>query len=210
MAALFPPWTNTATRVVLAGVVVAITGGLAAPMIYARSPYATGESDPLLQPIPFDHRHHVHDDGIDCLFCHDKATTSPYAGVPGADRCMGCHAQIWNDAALIAPIRDSVATGKPIRWQRVHSLPDFVYFDHSVHVTHGVGCVTCHGRVDEMAAVVQTQRLTMHWCLDCHRNPEPNLRPTTEITNMTWAPMDSPMSPRPEVRRLTHCSTCHR
>jgi len=209
MAALFPPWTNTATRVVLAGVVVTIVGGLATPMIYARSPYATGRSDPLLQPIPFDHRHHVRDDGIDCLFCHDGADKSPYAGIPGADRCMGCHAQIWNDSALIAPIRDSVATGQPIRWQRVHSLPDFVYFDHSIHVNRGVGCVTCHGRVDEMAAVYQVQPLTMRWCLDCHRDPTPSLRPRSEVTNMTWAPMHSPAS-HPDARRLTHCTTCHR
>src|SRR5262249_10487896 len=141
-------------------------------------------------PIPFDHRHHVRDDGIDCLFCHDGADRSAYAGIPGADRCMGCHAQIWNDSSLIAPIRDSAATGRAIRWRRVHSLPDFVYFDHSIHVTRGIGCVECHGDVDNMAAVFQVHRLNMSWCLDCHRDPMPHLRPRDQITSTTWVPKD--------------------
>lgn len=187
MAAVFPAWTNTATKIVLVGIVVGLAGAIATPIIYARSPYATGEADPIVQPVKFDHRHHVRDDGIDCLYCHEGAETSPYAGIPDAARCMGCHAQIWNDSSLIAPVRESAETGKPIRWRRVHSLPDFVYFDHSVHVTRGIGCVSCHGRVDDMAAVYQVHPLTMSWCLDCHRDP-----------------------PAPGLRRLTHCSTCHR
>jgi hypothetical protein len=214
MAALFPPWTNTATRVVLGLLVLAVAGALAAPMIYARTPYATGEVDPVLQPIAFDHRHHVRDDGIDCLYCHEGAERSAYAGVPASERCMGCHNQVWNDSELIAPLRASVATGQPIRWQRVHSLPDFVYFDHSIHVTRGIGCVTCHGRVDEMAAVYQVQRLTMRWCLDCHRDPVPHLRPRDRITSMTWT-AESPLRTAElargyHTRSLTHCSTCHR
>jgi cytochrome c7-like protein len=214
MAALFPPWTNTATRVVLGLVVLALAGALATPMIYARTPYATGAAEPVLQPIAFDHRHHVRDDGIDCLYCHEGAERSAYAGVPASDRCMGCHNQVWNDSDLIAPVRASVATGQPIRWQRVHSLPDFVYFDHSIHVTRGIGCVSCHGRVDEMAAVYQVQRLTMSWCLDCHRDPVPHLRPRDRITSMTWtaaSPMQTAELARGyHTRSLTHCSTCHR
>jgi hypothetical protein len=214
MAALFPPWTNTATYVVLGAVGVALAGAVTLPILFARTPDATGTYDPVLQPIQFDHRHHVRDDGIDCLYCHEDAERSPYAGVPAAERCMGCHNQIWNDSRLIAPLRDSVESGRPIPWQRVHSLPDFVYFDHSVHVHRGIGCVSCHGRVDEMAAVYQVHRLSMSWCLDCHRDPAPNLRPRDRITSMTWAP-DGPdqlrrLAEQYRPRSLTHCSTCHR
>jgi hypothetical protein len=205
MAALFPPWTNTATRIVIAALVLVLAGAIATPIVYARMPFATGAGDPLLQPVPFDHRHHVRDDAIE---------RSPYAGVPAADRCMGCHDQIWNDSSLIAPLRASVATGQPIRWQRVHSLPDFVYFDHSIHVNKGIGCVSCHGRVDEMAAVYQIHRLSMSWCLDCHRDPTPHLRPRDQITSMTWM-AESPaqlaeLAAQYQPRRLTHCSACHR
>jgi len=203
MAALFPPWANTATTVALVALGSLLVGALATPMIYARTPYATGVGAPLLQPIAFDHRHHVRDEGIDCLYCHD-----------GAERCLGCHNQIWNDSALIAPLRASATTGEPIRWQRVHSLPDFVYFDHSIHVNCGIGCVSCHGRVDEMAAIYQTGRLTMSWCLDCHRDPVPHLRPRDQITSMTWAPGSqaqlAALASEYRTRRLTHCSTCHR
>jgi hypothetical protein len=214
MAALFPPWSNTATTVALGALGVVIVAALATPMIYARSPYATGQEAPLLQPIAFDHRHHVRDDGIDCLYCHEGAERSPYAGVPAADRCLGCHNQIWNDSELIAPLRASATTGAAIRWRRVHSLPDFVYFDHSIHVNRGIGCVSCHGRIDEMAAVHQTGRLTMSWCLDCHRDPVPHLRPRDQITSMTWTPESPAQQPalanEYRTRRLTHCSTCHR
>ena len=214
MPALFPPWTNTATRVVLVVMVVGLATALAAPMIYARSPFATGQGDPLLQPVQFDHRHHVRDDGIACLYCHQAAERSPFAGVPASEVCMGCHNQIWNDSVLLAPVRESVMSGKPIEWQRVHSLPDFVYFDHSIHVTKGIGCVTCHGRVDQMAAVYQVQPLTMKWCLDCHRDPVPNLRPRDQITSMTWTSSEpelgEELARRYGTRRPTNCSTCHR
>jgi hypothetical protein len=181
--ALFPPWSNTATYVALIAAVVLGAGALAAPIVYARSPYARGQDDPVLQPIAFDHRHHVRDDGIACLYCHDGAERSAYAGIPPTERCMGCHAQIWNDSTAIAPLLESWRTGTPIRWQRVHSLPDFVYFDHSVHIARHLDCSNCHGRVDQMAAVYQVAPLSMEWCLDCHRK----LAPTR-----------------------TTCSTCHR
>jgi hypothetical protein len=127
---------------------------------------------------------------------------------------MGCHSQIWNDSNLIEPLRTSVATDAPIRWKRVHSLPDFVYFDHSIHVNKGIGCVSCHGRVDDMAAVYQVHRLSMSWCLDCHRDPTPNLRPRDQITSTTWT-ASSPdelaaLAAQYQPRRLTHCSACHR
>src|SRR4051812_7404093 len=147
MATLFPPWANTATTVVLGAVAGAIVGALAAPMIYARMPYATHQDDPVVQPIAFDHCHPVRDCGIGCLYCHERAERSAFAGVPPSERCLGCHNQLWNDSAMIAPLRASVDSGEPIRWQRVNSLPDFVYFDHSIHVARGIGCERCHGRI---------------------------------------------------------------
>ncbi|HEU4729233.1 MAG TPA: cytochrome c3 family protein [Kofleriaceae bacterium] len=211
---MFPPWANTATHVVLGVLAAGFAAVLAAPMVCARTPYATGAGDPLLQPVLFDHRHHVRDDGIDCLYCHEGAERSPYAGIPATERCMGCHDQIWSDSDPIAPLRDSLATGQPIRWQRVHSLPDFVYFDHAIHTRRGIGCVSCHGRVDEMAAVYQVHPLTMRWCLDCHRDPVPHLRPRDQITSMRWT-AEGPgqiaaLAAQYRPRRLTHCSTCHR
>ncbi len=213
MAALFPPWTNTAFRLALILAALAAAAAVTAPMVIARSPFATGAHDPRLQPIAFDHRHHVLDDRIDCLYCHENAERGPYAGVPDTARCMGCHAQIWNDSPTLAPLRASAETGAPIRWERVHSLPDFVYFDHSIHVTRGIGCVTCHGRVDRMAAVEQVAPLTMSWCVDCHRAPERHLRPQSQITSTTWRPRPVDLvrltaTLRP--RHLTYCSTCHR
>ncbi len=214
MAALFAPWTNTATRVALIAITLAGIGVLAAPMIYARSPFGTGQSNPLLQPVQFDHRHHVRDDGIDCRYCHGAAEHAPYAGVPATEVCLGCHNQIWNDSPLLAPVRDSASSGRPIVWQRVHSLPDFVYFDHSVHVAGGIGCVSCHGRVDQMAAVYQVAPLTMSWCIDCHRDPVPHVRPRDQITSMTWAAtgpeVTTALAAQYGTRSLTHCSTCHR
>ena len=212
-ASLFPPWSNTAFRVALIALGLGLGGAIVAPMVYARSPFATGAGEPLLQPIAFDHRHHVEDDGIDCLYCHENAERGPYAGVPETNRCMGCHAQIWNDSATLAPLRASARTDRPIRWQRVHSLPDFVYFDHAIHVTRGIGCVTCHGKVDEMAAVYQVAPMTMQWCVDCHRNPAPHLRPRDQITSTSWQPTPAALAELAaeyQPRSLTHCSTCHR
>jgi hypothetical protein len=212
--ALFTPRANTITRVVIILLVLGAVSIIGGPMLAARSPYATGQATPLLQPIPFDHRHHVVDDGIDCLYCHAGAERSPYAGVPSTALCLGCHAQIWNDSDILAPLRDSMASGQPIAWARVHAMPDFVYFNHAIHVTRGIGCVSCHGRVDQMAAVYQVYPLTMQWCLACHRDPVPRLRPQAEITSMTWTPASPAQSQALAraygTRRLTNCSACHR
>jgi hypothetical protein len=163
MSALFPPWTNTALTAALIAMAIGIGGAIAIPMIAARMPDATGQDNPIVQPIAFDHRHHVRDDGIACLYCHDGAERSPYAGIPPNERCLGCHAQIWNDSAQLAPLQ------APIAWRRVSSLADFVYFDHSIHVANKIDCAECHGDVGSMAAVYQTQPLTMGWCVSCHR-----------------------------------------
>lgn len=211
MSALFSRRSNRALAAAcagLAGIVVAIPTCL---MVGARTPYGTGQFRPMAQPVAFDHRHHVRDDGIDCRYCHDLAWRSPYAGVPPTERCIGCHAQIWNQSPLLAAVWESHRTGRPIEWVRVHRLPDFVYFDHSVHVRAGVGCESCHGRVDRMARVYQVASLQMDWCLDCHRDPDPHLRPPARVTDMGLPPADGTLlARRSGVEPGTDCTTCHR
>jgi hypothetical protein len=215
MKPLFPSWTNSAFAGALGVGAIAGAGAIATPLVWARTPYANGKYDVIDQPIAFDHRHHVRDDGIGCLYCHGDAARGPYAGVPSTALCMGCHAQVWNDSARLAPLRQSFFENKPVVWQRVTNMPAFVYFDHSAHVKHGVGCVTCHGRVDRMAQVYQTETMTMSFCLDCHRDPDPSLRPLDRVADMDWEPLDKRKTGA-EVRRALHvdpptdCSTCHR
>jgi hypothetical protein len=172
MPALFPPWSNTALRLALgAGALgaVAVPAGL---MVYVRTPWNTGQGQVVDQPVEFDHRHHVSDDHIDCVYCHSGAETSRFAGLPASEVCMGCHAQIWDSSPLLENVRRSYFSGQPLPWNRVHDLGDFAYFDHAVHVQRGLGCVTCHGRVDQMARLEKVAPLTMQWCLDCHRSYE--------------------------------------
>jgi hypothetical protein len=172
--------------------------------------------DPIEQPLQFDHRHHTRDEGIDCRYCHNTVDRSPHASIPPTQLCLNCHAQVWNKSPLLEPIRKSFFENKPMEWRRVYRVPDFVYFNHSIHVNKGVGCVSCHGRVDQMAAVEKATPLTMGWCLDCHRNPEKNLRPTEEITNMTWQPEGDPevagrlLAQQYDVHTRISCTTCHR
>jgi hypothetical protein len=213
----FPPWIDLLFRGALLGALGAAIGIPIVLMALARSPLTTGQRLVVEQPVEFDHRHHVRDDGIDCRYCHENAERSNYAGVPPTSRCMDCHAQVWTRAALLEPVRRSAALALPIRWRRVHRLPDFVYFDHAAHTARGVGCASCHGRVDQMAKVAQQAPLTMAWCLDCHRHPEAALRPRERITDMEWAP-DADAQRRigtALVRQLgiappTDCSGCHR
>jgi len=216
MRAPLPRWSNAALRGGLIGAAVVGLFALATPLVWVRTPWATGQYVLFEQPVAFDHRHHVKDDGIDCRYCHDLAERSAYAGVPPSERCMNCHSQIWNESALLAPIRASFFADRPIAWRRVHALPDFVFFNHAAHVRHGVGCEECHGRVDEMARVYQVAPLSMHWCLDCHRDPAPHLRPLEQITTMGWEPsgdrrtVGRELMRRYHVRELTSCTTCHR
>ena len=214
MATLFPPWSNTAIRLGIAAVLLGTTSALAAPFIWVRTPWRRKENEPIAQPVQFDHRHHTQDDGIDCRYCHNTVENAATAGIPSTDKCMGCHSQVWNQSPMLETVRRSYYANAPIVWNRVHELPDFVYFDHSVHVRHGVGCVSCHGRVDRMARVYQVSSLRMDWCLDCHRAPEGRLRPPAQTTNMNWPEQDPQVSYAIArslgVRRLTNCSTCHR
>jgi hypothetical protein len=173
--------------------------------------------EPVEQPIPFSHKHHVGDDGIDCRYCHTAVETQRHAGLPSTHICLSCHSQLYTDAKVLEPLRESERTGRPIEWRRVHSLPDFVFFDHSVHVAKGVGCVECHGRVDQMPITWRSQPLQMQWCLQCHRDPARRLRPHEQLFDMS-----APRLPDADAqnlarlmkiesaRRLTDCSTCHR
>lgn len=216
MAALFPPWSDTIFRIVLVAIGATAVIVPFAMMIWVRTPYTTKQGFPIEQPIAFDHRHHTHDDGIDCLYCHYEARRSPNAGVPPTSVCMGCHGQIWQEAQRLEPVRASWFSGEPIRWERVHRLPEFVYFDHSAHVSHGVGCDECHGRVDRMPEVYAVAPLTMNWCLDCHRDPAPHLRPVDEVTNAEWRPQGSRRTAGEAIVRELHvdppvsCTGCHR
>ena len=149
-------------------------------------PYTTWVRVPREQPVPFSHKHHVDGLGIDCRYCHTSVETSHYAGMPPTETCMTCHSQLWTQAALLEPVRQSLATGMPIQWNRVNDLPDFVYFDHSIHVNKGIGCATCHGQVDQMPLTWKENTLYMKWCLECHRAPENEIRPRGEVFNMKW------------------------
>jgi hypothetical protein len=213
--ALFPPWTNTAFRVVLLGVLLTLVSVITLGLVYVRSPLFTGQNEPVVQPIEFDHRHHVADDGIDCRYCHTSVDRAPSAGYPSTEICLNCHAQVWNKSPMLDPVRQSFFSDRSLEWKRVHDLPDHVYFNHSIHVNKGVGCVTCHGRVDQMAEVMRVVPLTMGWCLECHRDPVKNLRPREHITDLTWMP-DDPLATGRAVAAANHvhtrlsCTTCHR
>jgi hypothetical protein len=212
----FRKGANALARMALAGA-LAIAGGVPVLLgLWVRTPYVTGQYRTLTQPVPFDHRHHVVDDGIDCVYCHTDAERGPAAGVPPTDVCMNCHNQIWNRSPLLDAVWRSHENQRPIVWQRVHFLPDFVYFDHSVHVHKGIGCESCHGRVDEMARVYQAAPLTMGWCLECHREPERYVRPIDAVTVMGYRPslpqaqIGRELVRTYAIRRVTHCTACHR
>jgi hypothetical protein len=187
-------------------------------VLYAlcQSPYVTGENITVLQEIPFSHEHHVGRLGFDCRYCHTSVEDSSFAGMPSTEVCMNCHSQIWVGSDMLRPVRESYRTGRPLQWRRVYNLPDFVYFDHSIHIAKGVGCVKCHGRVDRMPLLYQATPLTMSWCLDCHRDPVRDLRPRTEVFNLGWEPPSESqtyfrqLADEYAIREKTSCSTCHR
>jgi Cytochrome c7 and related cytochrome c len=196
---LFKPWSNTVARLSLAGIALGAAGALGGMMIYVRSPLYTQQADPIDQPVQFDHRHHVGEEGIDCRYCHTQVEKAASAGYPPTSLCLNCHAQIWNKSPKLAPVRESFFTNTPIPWERVHKLPHYVYFNHSIHVAKGVGCVTCHGRIDKMASVEKFASLEMSWCLECHRSPEKYLRPKDEVVNLQW---EAPSTTEAAVREL--------
>lgn len=193
-----------------------IVTAIAAYRMRVSMPSAPGEA--VRQPIPFSHKHHAGDDGIDCRYCHTSVETSRTAGMPSTEICLTCHSQLFNDAPLLKPLRDSLASGRPIAWRRVNDLPDFVYFDHSIHVNKGVSCGECHGSVEQMPLTWRHASLEMQWCLSCHRAPAAHLHPRDEIfsgsrkTRLTRAEQHALMEALQiaSTRRLTDCSTCHR
>ena len=186
MAQIFDRSSNALARMslVLTGLIV-IALGVTLDQLQ-RSPWVTRQGQRPDQPVPFSHKHHVQGLGLQCQYCHTTVEQSSYAGIPPTRTCMNCHAQIWTNAQLLQPVRDSWYTGQSIPWIKVHDLPDFVYFNHSIHVNKGIGCASCHGQVDQMPLMYEQNTLQMEWCLDCHRNPAKNLRPTSQVYNMDW------------------------
>lgn len=216
MAQFFSRTSNTIFRLLLFGVVVAVTGAAWVGALVVRSPYETMQDVPRNQPVPFSHEHHVGGLGIDCRYCHTSVERSNFANIPPTKICMNCHSEEWAVAPVLTPVRESYRTGRSIEWIRIHDLPDFVYFNHAIHVAKGVGCETCHGRVDRMPLTWQANSLRMSWCLNCHRHPEAYVRPRDEVFNMEYQP---PANQRElgmklvrayHIQRLTSCSTCHR
>ncbi len=211
MPPVFDRQQQLAVKVCLLAVAVVAASGLAFAVSRTRSLAGVGEA--VRQPIPFSHKHHVGDVGIDCRYCHVTVETAAFAGLPSTSVCLTCHSQLFVDAPVLAPLHRSEASHQPIAWTLLHKLPDFVYFDHSIHVAKGVGCVECHGRVDQMPLEWRSAPLLMSWCLDCHRDPAPHLRPPGEVFSMT--PTSAAVArtlhvPLQSTRRLTDCSTCHR
>jgi len=217
MPQIFKSTSNSLARtsIVLGGVLVA---GLAVVLfqLIANSSYATRQGEAREQPIPFSHAHHVGSMGIDCRYCHTGVENSPHAMVPPTKTCMNCHSQIWINSPTLEPVRTSYQTNESVRWTKVNDLPDFVYFNHSIHIKKGVGCETCHGRVDTMPLMYQEASLQMRWCLDCHRNPEKYVRPREFVTKMGYEPAEPQEILGPKlvkeynIQKLETCWTCHR
>jgi len=194
MPQIFNRNSNALARMVLVFVGLLVVGLGTILYFLQSSPWVTRQGQRPDQPVPFSHKHHVQGLGVQCQYCHVSVEDSSYAGIPPTKVCMNCHAQLWTNAQLLQPVRTSWASGGSLVWIKVHDLPDFVYFNHEIHVNKGIGCASCHGRVDQMPLMFAENSLQMEWCLDCHRNPEKNLRPTTEIYNMAW---EKPSADRP-------------
>jgi hypothetical protein len=216
MAQIFHRSTNTISRLSIFGSLVLIVALVAALAAINESSYISEVGVARIQPVPFSHKHHVTDDGIDCRYCHTSVETSSFAGIPPTKICMNCHTQIWSDSEMLKPVRESFRTGQSLEWTRVHNLPGFVYFDHSIHIHKGIGCSTCHGRVDEMPLMWRENSLYMKWCLECHRNPERFVRPREYVFSMDYQPpanqiaLGEKLVKEYRIQKLTSCSTCHR
>lgn len=227
MAQIFHPSANTIAKTTIFGGIFTLLFLSCLTMGYDRSDWHSGVGDRMDQPVPFSHQHHVRGLGIDCRYCHTSVETSSFAGIPSTKTCMTCHSQIWTNAALLKPVRESWLTNTPIKWTRIHNLPEFVYFNHSIHVAKGIGCSACHGQVDTMPLMYQVGSLQMEWCLNCHRAPEKFIRPRSEVYNLHYDPTADTSLP-PELRsqealgaklvteyhihkeQMTNCSVCHR
>jgi hypothetical protein len=215
MAQIFHRSANTIARVSLFGAVFLVAAFLVVLTQVNRSPWVTQAHVAREQPIQFSHERHVGSNGTDCRYCHTSVEESSFAGIPSTKTCMNCHSQIFATNPLLQPVRDSFENGRAIEWTRVHDLPDFVFFDHSIHVHKGVGCTTCHGQVDRMPLMSQAQSLQMEWCLDCHRNPEQYVRPRSAVFAVDYQPppdqaaLGARLVAEYQIQKLTSCSTCH-
>lgn len=215
MPQIFHPSTNTFSKVSIFGALFLIGGALWGLAVLNRSGYATQTDVAREQPVPFSHKHHAGELGIDCRYCHTSVEVSAKAGIPPTQTCMNCHSQIWLDSPTLEPVRASFRSGESIEWIKVHDLPDFVYFDHSIHISKGIGCASCHGRIDEMNLVRQVAPLQMEWCLDCHRNPAAHVRPREEVFDMSWwtddqAALGAKLIDEYHIESRDDCSVCHR
>ena len=216
MAQVFHRSSNSLARVSIAVLVLVLAGTLWAAYKINAGAFITDVNVAKQQPVPFSHKHHVGDDGIDCRYCHTSVEISPFAGLPPTETCMGCHSQIWKDAEVLEPVRASFRSGQSLEWTRIHDLPDFVYFDHSIHVKKGMGCSTCHGRVDQMPLMYKVNTLYMQWCVECHRAPEKYIRPRDQVFNIAYEPPENQaelgarLVSEYKVQKLTDCTTCHR
>jgi len=216
MAQIFHPSFNTLSKVSIFGAVFFLGAAVWGWDRVLRAPYTTQVNVAREQPVPFSHKHHVQGLGIDCRYCHASVEDSAFAGIPPTKTCMGCHSLVWNDAPMLEAVRESYRSDRPIAWTRVHDLPDFAYFDHSIHVAKGIGCTTCHGQVDEMPLMWRQETLNMDWCLACHRDPAAHVRPRERVFSTDWDPASLSREEREALAReyrlasMTDCSTCHR
>jgi hypothetical protein len=218
MPQIFHPSTNTFSKVSIFGAVFFLAALLWVIAAISRSSYVTQTEVAREQPVPFSHKHHVSGLGIDCRYCHTSVEEVGFAGMPATKTCMTCHSQIWSDSPMLEPVRESFRTDKSLEWIRVHDLPDFVYFNHSIHVKKGIGCVSCHGQVDQMPLVWKAHSLDMEWCLACHRQPERFVRPREYVFRMDWQPEGDQLALGASLvkeyhidkSKLTNCSLCHR
>jgi hypothetical protein len=216
MPQVFRRSSNTLARVSIAGIVLVAVGAIGLLMAVDRSDYNTDVGVAKEQPVMFSHRHHVSGLGIHCAYCHTSVEVSAFAGIPPTHTCMSCHSQIWVNSPMLEPVRESYRTGQSLEWNRVHDLPEFVFFNHSIHLKKGIGCTSCHGPVGEMNLMYKQHSLQMQWCLDCHREPEKFVRPRSEIFNPDYRqPADQAELGRKlvveyGVRKLVDCYTCHR
>jgi hypothetical protein len=218
MPQIFHPAMNHVAKATIFGAVFIIAAAGWIGSTVDHSPYSTEAGVVREQPVPFSHEHHVNGLGIDCRYCHTSVEKSSFAGIPPTKTCMTCHSQIWTNAQILEPVRESWRANKPLAWTRVHNLPDYVYFNHSIHIAKGVGCSTCHGQVDQMPLMYQAASLQMEWCLQCHRNPERYVRPKNEVFNLQYkAPsnqleLGAQLVEKYHIQKpqLTDCYVCHR
>jgi hypothetical protein len=217
-AQIFSPNANALAKVSIASILLLITGVVAAMVGIYLSPWFTDVGIAKEQPVPFSHKHHVDELKIECRYCHATVEKAAYAGYPATETCMSCHSQVWTNSPLLAPVRESYQTGEPLLWNAIYDLPDFVYFNHSAHVNNGIGCSSCHGRIDQQQLAAKAQPLYMGWCLGCHRNVEDNIRPRDQVFNMDWQPPANQAEIGVnliaeygiQTEQLTNCAICHR